>query len=122
MKTKFISHFTIIKRMKTGRPAFHIKAYWITIDLPTGSYFYKLDHRGNLERVNGQIEASRFVPATAADEGARAQPPTRRLQSRAAVSANASRPASVVDLPFDDGDLFGGFYQDWEDAGDFSFA
>jgi hypothetical protein len=49
--------------MRTGRPAFHIKARWITLDLPAGSYYYKLDEKGNLIHTNGQVIAHRFVSA-----------------------------------------------------------
>jgi hypothetical protein len=105
--------------MRTGRPAFHIKAHWITLDLPDGSYFYRLDHRGNLERVNGQIRASRFAsaePAPAAEP--QPAPLAQPEQLRAAVSPRRSRPTSVADFAFPDGDFFGG----WDELGDFTFA
>lgn len=42
--------------MRTGRPAFHIKAHWITIDIDGKSVFYQLDGNGRLIRKNGRIE------------------------------------------------------------------
>jgi hypothetical protein len=41
--------------MKIGRPVSHIRAHWLSVDLPTGSWFYQLDALGRLLRQNGQI-------------------------------------------------------------------
>ena len=51
-----MTHFTSSFRfMRTGRPVFHIKAQWISIDTPDGSVFYELDAKGKLVLVNGLI-------------------------------------------------------------------
>jgi hypothetical protein len=57
--------FTSEKAMRTGRPAFHIKARWVTLDLQNGSYFYRLDDKGNLVRTDGRIAACKFVSKNA---------------------------------------------------------
>ncbi|OHT09191.1 hypothetical protein TRFO_22021 [Tritrichomonas foetus] len=43
---------------KTGRPVFHIKAQWISIDGPDGSVYYKLDNKGRLMKQNGKLAPS----------------------------------------------------------------
>lgn len=51
--------------MRTGRPVFHIKARWISIDTPDGSVFYKLDDKGKLILVNGLVTPHHTVTASA---------------------------------------------------------
>jgi hypothetical protein len=68
------SHDLCAILMRTGRPAFHIRACWISVDLPTGSCFYELDQHGRLQRHNGQIRPHHSKPAA---------PPARPLSRRA---------------------------------------
>ena len=42
--------------MRTGRPAFHVKAHWISIDIDGKSTFYELDNKGQLIKKNGMIQ------------------------------------------------------------------
>jgi hypothetical protein len=51
--------------MRTGRPTFHVKARWITIDQPLGSHYYRLDDDGHLVLINGKVLAHKFVPFAA---------------------------------------------------------
>ena len=51
--------------MRTGRPVFHIKARWISIDTADGSVFYRLDERGKLILVNGLVTPHHTVTASA---------------------------------------------------------
>jgi hypothetical protein len=106
--------------MRTGRPAFHIKAKWVTIDQPNGSYFFELDDKGRLKLRNGLVQPHRFVPnppaAPPADLAPQppATPPREQQQKDAAEVESpqsiALEPSSVWDAAsdfsfFDEGDL-----------------
>jgi hypothetical protein len=83
--------------MRTGRPAFHIKARWITVDTSIGSHFYLLDEKSRLILINGQVTAHKFVPTL--------PPPPAVVDPQAQV---VSRPGSVptADLWFNDQNPF----------------
>jgi hypothetical protein len=92
--------------MRTGRPAFHIKARWITIDTAAGSYFYKLDDGGKLILINNQIQVHHFVPAGTDPTGSSNKQLTRDKTEvvvteappqRIVTPQKVSRPASITD-------------------------
>jgi hypothetical protein len=41
--------------MKPGRPRYHQKARWLTIDGPGSSQYYLLDEHGNLVLIGGRV-------------------------------------------------------------------
>jgi hypothetical protein len=41
--------------MKAGRPSYHIRAKWITVQLPQGAVYFELDQKGNLLAKLGEI-------------------------------------------------------------------
>jgi hypothetical protein len=85
--------------MRTGRPAFHIKARWITVDNELGSHFYLLDEKSRLVLINGQVIAHKYVPNP--------HPPTTVTNAQAQAQV-VSRPGSVAtaDIWFDNENPF----------------
>jgi hypothetical protein len=59
--------------MKIGRPRFHQKARWITIDSPGLSQYYMLDERGRLVLNDGRVAPHHILNFWASYVGPAAQ-------------------------------------------------
>jgi hypothetical protein len=78
--------------MRTGRPSFHIKARWITLDLPSGSYYYQLDDKGNLIQTNREVVPHHFIDAQAETVPTKCSPIARMVNLKPMVEEAPAPP------------------------------